>query len=546
VHADVVGTDHHTQGTERQGKENQQNTECCGRCSATLRLPLCGVGSLEFIVLHCESFTAQTPRRRPRNVSEGLACAQHKGPGGLLGVRVSPCILACCKHTWNATVVRGIFLLCLRSHLFEQLFDTVVSFFSTAEDCILDFLMSSASSAVVSSRAGTQLLQGASEVSAALAGFANKQARALDTKMESSAVHHSLYTGASVSTPSRISLSVRCNDLLSAAWFAEATTLVALFAIDPDSKETKYTLVSQTEFVKENNAPVFNTQFLLERNIGGKTSRRNYMLRIYDVESEVIDESKYLGLATFDLEELLANTRAYAGGFVSVELPLVHPTNKSLHEQLESSHSTVTVSLHVPAEISSDPAVPVSPVSQQKHSNQVYTRLINQLAPNINTTNMELRVELDGAASGSGGQIWTSVWYRPRATGMWKYIGYIENSGAAAAGSIDRDTVLVVSDELYNSEVAANGGDDDDSGFELKFLVLDSAALASSTPGGRLALETARGCERAAGRFANPEVGASAGALVKDPAFLGATTVAFKEVIANKDGEEMQRMQAKR
>ena len=334
------------------------------------------------------------------------------------------------------------------------------------------------------------------------------------------------------SSVTRICLSVRANDLLSSAWFSEATTLVALFAIDEtvsgganSHASHKYQLLHQTEFVRESNAPVFKTQFVLDRS-GRQHRTKSYMLRVYDVESELIDESAYMGLAIFNLEELLQNCRQppHGGNFVSVVLPLMNPTNAAWNEQLVTAHSTITLSLQIPVE---PVGSPLAPISQATHS---YTRLMNYLAPNILATNMDLTVTSGGGVPSAN---LLSVWYRTRSTGLFQLLGTMPLHDPSHVTSHSH-TLILSNEKFLEESSAATLQDDVEMGFEVKFVLHDRTQVNGT------ALATARMVERTLGASVNRAFNTNATELVeaRPSHYIGTVTTTFKKLLLALDESE--------
>lgn len=374
------------------------------------------------------------------------------------------------------------------------------------------------------------------------------------------------------STPSRVCVSVRAAGLPSSSWLSEATTLVALFALDDSATHfdtgaiggagtrhgDKYTLHAQTEFVRECNAPMYRAQFVLQRpdTLRARRAHAHYLLRVYDVDSEIIDESSYVGLAVFNLEEVLQNCRASsgtAGGeFASISLPLLHPTNSALNEALVSSNATLTISLQVPVEVDAAPKddaaapAPLTPaqgvsVGQSAH---IYTRLINFLAPNILANNFNLSLTLDphaslsssSSSSSPGGVVapLLSVWYRSRATGLFSFLASLDPAQEA-----DVPTTLVVSDELLAVEAADAGADDAEGGFEIRFLALDRQKLVDAVGLGPEGLEATQAAHKVMAQFLNaaPAAEDNANNAASSP-FLGGAAISFKALLAAADSAD--------
>ena len=370
------------------------------------------------------------------------------------------------------------------------------------------------------------------------------------------------------STASRVSMSVRATNLPSSSWLAESTTLAALFQLDDSATHFDtgaaggagtthsgiYELKAQTEVVASSNNPAWKAQFQLDRspNPRLRRARAHYVIRLYDVaESETIDESTYLGLAIFNLEELLQNCRGAgqgAGNLVSVTLPLLHPEEPRLQEALVANDASITISFQIPmvdfpasaSSASSSSAAPTNTATAAGPTSFLYTRLINFIAPNILASYFNVSIDLGAGGNSSKETPLLSVWYRSRATGLFRSLAMLDLIGSGAASGLSASSTLVVSDEELTQEIASLGVDEAEAGFEMRFLLLDRPRLLDLLNLGPDGLAAPRALAKVVRPFLESSVAPKApgvNAKQKPSPFLGGAAVGFKALLIAADSE---------
>lgn len=158
-------------------------------------------------------------------------------------------------------------------------------------------------------------------------------------RVQSPAVHN--HSVSSSSTPSKathdiihkVSITVKCRNLLQQDVFTPMCPVVGLFEEDPHTRY-RFHLLDQTEVLSDELNPNFEHEFLIEHRPG---TNQQVSFRVYDGSARVINADNFIGSAVVNLEHLVDEHKPNAESIYNLE-NYVDPT---MNDALRKGDSTL-------------------------------------------------------------------------------------------------------------------------------------------------------------------------------------------------------------